>query len=155
MKVNKLSDSEVETKGIAKEIIEKYQGQISYKCLVLALEGDLGTGKTVFAKGIADALGIKKVIRSPSFIIMREFPYLLNGIKGIFFHIDLWRMRNEIEVRKLRMAELVKPENVLLIEWAERMENLWPEILNGQENILVKIKIKSVGESKRKIEIIY
>ena len=148
-----ISNSEKQTKKIAQELIEKYKNYLEEKCLILALEGDLGTGKTVFAKGAAEALGIKKVIRSPSFIIMREFPYALRTSKGKFYHLDLWRMESEKEILSLRIRDLIKPENILVIEWAEKMAKLWPKILNRQKNLLVKIEIKSVGRSKREIEI--
>lgn len=152
MTATSLSNSEAETKRVANQILEKYKDKLSQKCLVLALEGDLGTGKTVFAKGAAETLGIKKVIRSPSFIIMREFPYSWDNLRGKFIHLDLWRIESEKEIVALKIKDLLKPGNVVLIEWAEKMGNLWPEILKNRRRIFVLVKITSQGKNKRKLE---
>ena len=147
-----ISNSEKQTKKIAAELVKKNVNLLKEKCLVIALEGDLGAGKTVFAKGVAEALGIKKVIRSPSFIIQREFPYQLEIIGGNFVHIDLWRIGSEEEVKKLRIEESIKPGNVILIEWAEKMGDR--EIIFRKKNIiLIKIKISSVNETTRNFQL--
>lgn len=143
-----ISTSEKQTKKIARQLVEKYQNLLKNKCLIFALEGELGAGKTIFAKGVAEALGIKKVIRSPSFIIQREFPYKLENVSGNFFHIDLWRMESGAEVEKLKIQELIKSGNVILIEWAEKMGEK-KMIFKKKNIILVKIKIKFVDETTR------
>jgi tRNA threonylcarbamoyladenosine biosynthesis protein TsaE len=153
MIATKLSNSEGETKRIASLVLKNYKDQLFQKCLLLALVGDLGTGKTVFAKGVAAALGIEKVIRSPGFIIMREFPYLEDNLWGKFVHIDLWRVESEKEIVALKIKDLLKPGNVVLIEWAEKMGNLWSKILKNRGRIFVLIKISNQGKNKRRLEI--
>ena len=148
-----ISSSETQTKKIAAELVEKYAGLLKDKCLIFALEGDLGTGKTVFAKGVAEALGIKKVIRSPSFIIQREFSYQLDDISGNFVHIDLWRMENELEVEKLKIGEVVMPGNVILIEWAEKMAAELKRFAKNKQKVSFSVKISYLKNTFRKIEI--
>jgi len=154
MKLIYLSSSENKTRNLAKKLIGLNKNQLSKKCLIFALEGDLGTGKTIFAKGVAEALGIKKVIRSPSFIIQREFPYTLNDASGKFFHIDLWRMESEREVEKLKIEELIIPGNVILIEWAEKMGKLTKNIFDFKKVLIIRLKITFFTENQRKIEIL-
>jgi len=148
-----ISDSEKQTCLIAAGLIKKYQHESATKCLILALRGDLGSGKTVFAKGVAEALGIKKIIRSPSFIIQREFSFEIDKVKGNFVHFDLWRMESEEEVKKLKIEDSIKPGNVILIEWAEKMGTI-AERLNGlNEAKVITVKIGFIDEIKRKLEI--
>jgi len=148
-----ISASEKQTKEIAVQFVEKYKNQLEQKCLIFALKGDLGTGKTIFAKGVAEALGIKKVIRSPSFIIQREFPYNLDGIGGNFVHIDLWRMESGREVEKLRIEKVIKPKNVVLIEWVERMGMTLRKLTDSDNIVIVSVKISHLEGTSRKIEI--
>jgi tRNA threonylcarbamoyl adenosine modification protein YjeE len=148
-----ISNSEGKTKRIAAKFVEKYKSQLRQKCLIFALEGDLGVGKTIFAKGVAEALGIKKVIRSPSFIIQREFPYKVDGFGGNFIHIDLWRMESGLEVKKLKIEELIKPSNVILIEWAEKIGDLWPKLLGERKTLVLYIKINHIDKQKRELNI--
>lgn len=148
-----ISDSEKQTKEIAANLIGKYLTELNQYCLILALSGDLGTGKTVFAKGIAEALGIKKVIRSPSFIIQKEFPFEMAGIRGNFVHIDLWRMENEKETAKLKIEEWVKPKNVILIEWQEKMGISRKKMAAMKDSFFLKIKFTFIDKNTRTIEI--
>lgn len=148
-----ISDSEKQTRLIAAGLIKKYQHELTTKCLIFTLQGDLGSGKTVFAKGVAEALGIKKIIRSPSFIIQREFPYQNKGVKGNFVHLDLWRTGSETEVKKLKIEDSIKPGNVILIEWAEKMGTILNKLIDLNSVIITSVKISHLKETSRKIEI--
>lgn len=148
-----VSKSERQTKKIAGSLVKKFKDLLREKGLIFALEGDLGSGKTVFAKGVAEALGIKKIIRSPSFIIQREFQYQLENVDGNFVHIDLWRMESGAEVEKLKLEKLIKPGNVILIEWAGKKAGFLKKLKNKQQIILVLIKISFVDEMKRNLDI--
>ena len=86
------------------------------KALVVGLEGELGAGKTVFAKGFAKGLGIKEEMKSPSFILMRVFKLR----HKTFFHIDTWRDR-------IDFSEFLKePRNILLVEWSDKVKKFLP-----------------------------
>lgn len=117
---------------------------------VLALTGELGSGKTTFVQGLAEGLGIKNNIISPTFILMRSYP--INHQPSTishFFHLDLYRLEENIEreVKSLGIEEIWKdPENIVVIEWAEKIENLLPKETRW-------IKFQTVGENERQIDI--
>lgn len=91
--------------------------------LVIALEGELGSGKTTFTQGLAQGLGIKKPVTSPSFILIRRYP--LKG--GNFYHIDCYRVQREGELLELGFKEIIsEPRAVIVIEWAEKIKNILP-----------------------------
>jgi len=117
---------------------------------ILALYGDLGSGKTTFVQGLAKGLGIDKQIISPTFIIMRTYD-LGNREQGIgnrnFYHVDLYRISTEEDVQSLGLLELLnQPENVVVIEWPDKIENLLPEKR-------VNIYFEYLGDDRRQIRI--
>ncbi|MGA8943266.1 MAG: tRNA (adenosine(37)-N6)-threonylcarbamoyltransferase complex ATPase subunit type 1 TsaE [Thermoactinomyces sp.] len=87
---------------------------------VLALEGDLGAGKTTFTKGIAEGLGISDPVDSPTFTIIKEYEGELP-----LFHMDMYRIDSPDE--ELGLEEYFYGEGVCLIEWASRIKSLLPE----------------------------
>lgn len=119
--------------------------------LVLALVGELGSGKTTFTQGFSKGLGIKDRIISPTFIISRGYK-IPKGMEEspfkYFFDVDLYRLEENVEKEVYNLGlvdEFKDPENIILIEWAEKIENLLPE---------GTIKLKFEGkEDKRKIEV--
>lgn len=113
---------------------------------VLALHGDLGSGKTTFIQGLAKGLGINKKIISPTFIIMRsyELPAIISN-KSHFYHIDLYRIRNEDDIKELGLLELINdPGNLIAIEWPEKILKLLPEKR-------FNLHFEYIAENKRKI----
>lgn len=90
---------------------------------VLALQGELGAGKTVFARGFARGLGITEPISSPTFTILQEYP--VDG--RLFYHLDLYRIDNSDAAYAFGIEEfLYDPNAVTLIEWAERIADILP-----------------------------
>ena len=91
---------------------------------VIALIGDLGTGKTCLTQGIARGVGIAsgEVVNSPSYILINEY----NGIVPIY-HIDLYRLENSEEIAELGLSEYVEGDGICIIEWAERMAEALPD----------------------------
>lgn len=133
------TNSPAETKKFAKSLAKKLKGNI------IALSGDLGAGKTVFAQGFAEGLGIKDKIISPTFILMRQ--HKIPNSNNIFYHIDLYRLADKNQIAALGLEDIFSdPKNIILIEWAERLENLPTDT--------VKIKIKKVSEKTRRINIL-
>jgi tRNA threonylcarbamoyladenosine biosynthesis protein TsaE len=111
----------------------------------LAFSGGLGAGKTTFIQGLAEGIGIKTKITSPTFILMRKY----EG-KFDFYHLDLYRIEDNVEdeVRNLGLFDLFHDsKNIIAIEWAEKMENLPKET--------VWIKMENIDDERRKIEITY
>lgn len=138
-----VSESVKETKTVAKMIFEKAIKNNSQKPLVFFLTGDLGCGKTVFARKIGRILGIKGKIVSPTFNIINEYklnsksetlnskPFGLTQGKQIqnsnyqifkqFLHIDLYRIREEEELEELGFLKLFNKNTITCIEWPEVM----------------------------------
>lgn len=112
---------------------------------VIALEGDLGAGKTTFTKGLARGLGIKKTVNSPTFTIIKEY----NGIMPLY-HMDVYRLEGSDE--DLGFDEYFDGSGVTVIEWAHFIkEHLPSEILTirlelGQDGTRI---ITAVPEGER------
>jgi len=142
-----LSKSEKETKKIAKFLLAKQLK--TDRPLVFGLTGELGGGKTVFARGIAEALGIKERVQSPTFVIYNE--YKLESNKT-FLHFDLYRIEREFEMKEIAFLKLFKRRTMACIEWPERMGRENFEELKKKVNY-VGVKFSYVDEKTREIEI--
>ena len=123
------------------------------KALIIALHGELGSGKTAFVQGLAKGLGIKRRIISPTFVLVREHriknkpsltSYKESRIMNLY-HIDLYRIENVREIRSLGLEEIMNDQNsIVAIEWAEKIAELLPK-----EKI--DIHFENVDENRRKI----
>ena len=93
------------------------------KALVIGLEGDLGSGKTTFIQGLAKGFGIKERITSPTFVIFKKYKIQVSS----FYHIDCYRIAKAKELIDLDFREILSsPQNVIAIEWAERISKILP-----------------------------
>ena len=84
---------------------------------IVALEGKLGVGKTIFARGIAKSLGVKEEIMSPTYTIVNE--YEANAFP--FYHMDMYRISNDDDFRLTGGEELLYGNGVCVVEWPERI----------------------------------
>lgn len=110
---------------------------------VLALFGNLGSGKTTFVQGFAKGLGIKQRIISPTFIIVRTYKLEVKN----FYHIDLYRIETQKDIHGLGLEEVLNnSQNIVTIEWAEKIRDLLPEKR-------IDINFEYVSENKRRIRI--
>lgn len=115
------------------------------KALVLALQGDLGGGKTTFAKGLAKACQVKEEIVSPTFVIFNRYQ-AYRKFKN-FYHFDCYRLESSKDVLVLGFNEIISnPENIVVIEWAEIIKDVLPK-----DTIFINFIF--VSENKRRIEI--
>lgn len=87
---------------------------------VLALDGDLGAGKTTFSQALAYALGVKDVVNSPTFTIIKEYEGRLP-----FYHMDVYRI-SEAEADELGLDDYFYGSGVTVVEWASRIPGLLP-----------------------------
>ena len=91
---------------------------------VLGLAGPLGAGKTAFVKGLAEGLGLDpRVVSSPTFVIASEYP-LADGRR--LAHVDLYRVSDEAELEAAGFLDLLGPDVVLAVEWADRLPAALP-----------------------------
>lgn len=140
MKVDLLSGSESDTRTIAKAL-----GAVLRAGDVVALTGDLGAGKTVFCKGIGEALGIPPDrVTSPSFTIETEH----EGGRIPFRHVDAYRLSGGREAQEIGLDEALSWEGVCVVEWADRIGNLLPN-----HCIRVTFLISETQEGGRRITV--
>ena len=119
-----LSKSLEETKGVAKAFLNTISSR--HVATVVALEGDLGAGKTAFAQAVGELLGVKEDMHSPTFVIEKIYNIDWKGFRK-FIHIDAYRIGKDTELMHLGWETLViEPENLILIEWPERVKNIIP-----------------------------
>ncbi len=101
-----------------------------FENMIICLDGDLGSGKTVFTKGFAQALGIDENITSPTFNIIKEYT---SGEMSLY-HMDVYRLDGKIDGTGIE--DYFKKNGVVIIEWADTIKNYLPE-----ERLDIKIKV--------------
>lgn len=136
-----VTDSANQTQKVAFDFSKRLRGGE-----ILALFGDLGSGKTTFIQGLAQGLGIKKRIISPTFVLVRQYPipprppaqaqalrarpkpYTLYPRPYVFCHIDLYRLGEIKEIENLGIEEIFSDKNAIVaIEWADRLGKNLPK----------------------------
>ena len=116
------------------ELAQNFESE-KFPNMVICLNGELGSGKTVFTKGIANALGITDTITSPTFSIIKEYEGELP-----LYHMDVYRLDGNYE--GVGIEEYFTKGGVVVIEWADTIKDILP-------NERLDIKFKVVGEDKR------
>lgn len=118
---------------------------------VLALQGNLGAGKTCFLQGLAKGMGIKDKVNSPTFNILKV--YRIPGktkakiSPQVFCHIDVYRLRDERDLISLGVEEFFSDlKTVTAIEWAEKVKKIWPKKT-------IVLEFKQLSETQREINI--
>lgn len=138
--------------NLAKEILQQ---RPKARAVVIALSGELGSGKTTFLQGFAKGLGIKQRILSPTFVLMKRFaPLEVNGAGkknkthkpltgfGNFYHIDCYRVAEPKEILALGFKEIIaNPQNIIAIEWADRIKSILPK-----DCLIIKFELLSKGK---------
>lgn len=94
---------------------------------VVALFGDLGSGKTHFVKGVCEAFQVKTPVTSPSFVVLNRYEGQdVAGAEILIHHLDLYRIRSAHEIYDLGYEEILSGDGICLIEWAEYLGELLP-----------------------------
>ena len=138
-----------ETQELAGKLLLKYWSHVKKTGLVIALSGELGTGKTIFTKGIAKFLQISDPIVSPTYTYLTEYDYNRHGITGKLFHLDLWKIDSKTELERLHIDDLTKPHTVVVVEWWQQGAPFWPKKSRPQ----LLIHFDETGEQTRKISV--
>lgn len=127
-----LTKSREETAAFAKEYAKTLRSGD-----VVLLEGDMGAGKTVFAKGVAEGLGIEEEVTSPTYAYMNDYD-------GWLFHYDCYRIESVEQAERLGLSDYFDMGGVCLIEWSENIAPLLPRVCK-------KVTIKKISENEREI----
>lgn len=106
--------------------------------MVICLQGDLGSGKTVFTKGFASSLGIDEVVTSPTFNIIKEYT---TGEMDLY-HMDVYRLDGKVD--DLGIEDYFSKNGIVIIEWSDMIKDYLPE-----ERLDIKIKISEESEDTR------
>ncbi len=126
MKIYK-TNSLRQTKKIAADLAKKFLKKNFKNALVFGLQGDLGSGKTTFVQGFLKSLGIRRKITSPTFVIIKCYMLHAARFRNVY-HIDCYRVQKPNDLLLLGLKEILKnPQNVVLIEWAERIKKFLPK----------------------------
>ncbi|MFO7973644.1 MAG: tRNA (adenosine(37)-N6)-threonylcarbamoyltransferase complex ATPase subunit type 1 TsaE [Candidatus Hydrogenedentota bacterium] len=106
---------------------------------VVALRGDLATGKTCFVSGMAEYFVETEYVHSPTFTLVNQY-----GENPALLHVDLYRLSGPEEVADLGYAELFDSDDICVIEWAERAESLLP-------GVRLDILLEHAGHDRRRL----
>jgi tRNA threonylcarbamoyladenosine biosynthesis protein TsaE len=113
---------------------------------VIALTGDLGSGKTCMIQGICRGLGVCDNVNSPTFVLANEYEGVLCGQPITVFHLDLFRLSSRTELEDLGVEEYFYGQGVCLIEWADRAEGLLP--LTRRD-----VQLEYLGDEQRRVTV--
>jgi tRNA threonylcarbamoyladenosine biosynthesis protein TsaE len=115
---------------------------------LIALQGELGAGKTTFVQALAKELGVKDTVQSPTYVLMKKYAISHPRFKTLI-HIDAYRLNNAQEFAALRPEQFLnEPATLVCIEWPERVEGALPK-----PDLVIKFSSEGAGEGERFIEI--
>jgi tRNA threonylcarbamoyladenosine biosynthesis protein TsaE len=132
-----------ETKALATRLVETLASRSGTQATstIVALQGNLGAGKTVFVKGVAKALGVTDEVTSPTFVIEKIYHLPEGGQWKRLVHIDAYRMEGEEELKTIGWQDIATdPGNLIMIEWPEQVglgipeRAVWLEFETVDEN---------------------
>ncbi len=136
-----------ETKTIAEALAKKVLKKNGQASVVLALVGDLGSGKTSFLQGFAKGLGVKERILSPTFVILKKFELKTKSFNN-FYHVDCYRLNGSKDLKNIDLETIInQPKNIVAIEWADRIKQALPP-----RTISLNFQVR--GEKEREITIV-
>lgn len=136
-----ITQNEAKTRKLGQELAQKISGGE-----VIALEGDLGAGKTVLVQGLAKGLGIKKTVNSPTFVLMKNYQLKLKkGKIKQLCHVDCYRLDDPEELLAIGINDyLERPDTVCVIEWADKIKKILPK----KQIIWIKLKVGPSANSR-------
>jgi tRNA threonylcarbamoyladenosine biosynthesis protein TsaE len=144
-----ITSSPEETQTLASKIVASLAKKSEERGTgtIVALQGNLGAGKTVFVKGVAEYLGIKEMVTSPTFVIEKIYTLPEGSLWKQLIHIDAYRLEGGEELSAIGWSSLATdPNNLIMMEWPEQVGLSVPERA-------IWIEFETVNEHTRKIKI--
>jgi tRNA threonylcarbamoyladenosine biosynthesis protein TsaE len=130
-RVLKTTHSASETEALGERIGASLRGGE-----ILALVGELGAGKTTLIKGIARGLGVRELVTSPTFVLVKPYEGRL-----ILYHLDFYRLESREDFHSIGFEEFLEEQAIIVIEWAEKFVELLP-----QPFFLIELEIRDTDE---------
>jgi tRNA threonylcarbamoyladenosine biosynthesis protein TsaE len=124
-----VSESPDETRAFAQTLAQNivHVSMSRTHAYVIALEGDLGTGKTTFVQGFAKGLGVRETVSSPTFVVAKKFQVSAPDFQQ-FFHVDMYRLGQGEDVEKLGLGDVfANPSHLVIVEWPWRVAEMLPK----------------------------
>lgn len=135
-----IAKTEADTQQIAVDFAQRLKGGE-----VIALSGNLGAGKTVFVKALAQQLGVVETVTSPTFVLMKVYNVKYKNIEK-FVHVDCYRLQGQEDLSEIGLADYLGQTNMILaVEWADRVIGLPTQT--------IKIHFEILANEQRKITI--
>jgi tRNA threonylcarbamoyladenosine biosynthesis protein TsaE len=115
--------SEEDTDKVARALLQEIVPHTD-KATILALEGDLGAGKTTLTKSLGKLLGVQETIVSPTFVIAKFYQTTHHEFKTLV-HIDAYRIESDDELDPIKFSSIIStPDTLVVIEWPERISTI-------------------------------
>jgi tRNA threonylcarbamoyladenosine biosynthesis protein TsaE len=134
--------------AVATEVVERLPAGKS-RATVLALQGNLGAGKTTFVQALAKELGVATVVQSPTYVLMKSYP-LAHGQFKMLIHIDAYRFEKPEEFAALKPDTFLSdPANLVCIEWPEKVGGML-----SVPDLVITFSAEGTGERERHINIV-
>jgi len=144
------SSSAEETRILARKLASDYRSALCSTPIVFLLQGEMGSGKTVFSQGIGSAFGIGKIV-SPTFVVYYEYRNKENPAFRLH-HFDLYRLENETDLEVFQIPQLLKPNNLFVFEWGTRLGSFIPSLKQTTAKIIL-LKLSDLGNFNRQLEV--
>lgn len=134
--------TEKETKNFAKKIAKSIKKDEN-RATIITLSGELGSGKTTFTKGFAKYFNISE-ITSPTFVIMKKYKLEKGDFKNLY-HVDCYRLEDKSNLKEIKFDQILNDKNnIVLIEWPERLEEFPENSINLEFEVKSKERIIKV-----------
>ncbi|MBI4215260.1 MAG: threonylcarbamoyl-AMP synthase [Parcubacteria group bacterium] len=143
------SRNENQTRQLAQQIIEEIEPWLGKRLVVFQLVGEMGSGKTYLTKFLGEILGIAQTIVSPTFILCNEYKFIYKNKPLMMYHLDTHRMYSKEEVCGLKLEEIFKSPNIVVIEWANKVEDMLEKRL--KDAIVIQVFLEHAAETERRI----
>jgi len=114
---------------------------------VFAFHGEMGVGKTTFIHALCDAKGVKGPVTSPTFSLINEYSYREDGVEKKFFHLDLYRLKDEEEASRAGIEDCLYSDNICFVEWPEKAPGIFPP-----DTLHIYIEIMDSAHRKLRID---
>lgn len=135
-----ISHNVQETIRFAQKIAQKLKGGE-----VIGLTGELGSGKTIFMKGLAEGLKVNNTITSPTFVLLKSYRGKIKNKKIELAHVDAYRIETIEDIKSIGIEDYLNHDDIILaIEWVEKIKEILPKNT-------IYIKFKHISENEREI----